>query len=222
MSTDQATKQYQKMTQTPVTKLLIKLSIPTIISMMITNFYNMADTAFVGKLGTSASGAVGIIFGFMAILQAVGFLFGQGAGSLMARSLGSKNKEEASKIGSTGVFLAFTTSIIVALICFIFLDKLVYALGSTTTIAPYAKNYAKFILLSAPFIVTSFTMNNLLRYEGKAHVGTIGLGIGALLNIAGDPLFMFVRTIPSWNSRRAPRSLPSMARKFPRWKNCTS
>ena len=98
MSDNQANKQSIKMTQTPVTKLLATLSIPTIISMLVTNVYNMVDTAFVGKLGTSASGATGILFGFMAILQAVGFLFGQGAGSLMSRQLGSKNKEEAFKI----------------------------------------------------------------------------------------------------------------------------
>lgn len=192
MNSDKATKQFDKMTKTPITKLLIQLSIPTIISMMITNIYNMVDTAFVGKLGTSASGAVGIIFGFMAILQAVGFLFGQGAGSLMARSLGSKDREEASRIASTGAFCAFVMSIIVAIVCFIFIDTLVVVLGSTPTIAPYSKSYAQFILLSAPFIVTSFTLNNLLRYEGKAHLGTIGLGIGAVLNCLGDPLFMFV------------------------------
>lgn len=192
MSDSQANKQYIKMTQTPVTKLLATLSIPTIISMLVTNVYNMVDTAFVGKLGTSASGATGILFGFMAILQAVGFLFGQGAGSLMSRQLGSKNKEEASRIGSTGTFLAFSLSIIVAIICLIFIEPLVYMLGSTVTIAPYAMDYAKYILISAPFIVTSFTLNNLLRYEGKAYLGMIGLFVGALLNIGGDPLFMFV------------------------------
>lgn len=192
MSENKANKQFIKMTQTPVPKLLATLSVPTIISMLVTNVYNMVDTAFVGKLGTSASGAIGIIFGFMAILQAVGFLFGQGAGSLMSRQLGSKNKDEASRIGSTGAFLAFSLSIIVAIFCFIFLDKLVYRLGSTETIAPFAKDYAKYILLSAPFIVTSFTLNNLLRYEGKAYLGMIGLIIGAILNIGGDPLFMFV------------------------------
>lgn len=192
MTQDAATKQYNKMTKTPVPKLLATLSVPTIISMLVTNIYNMADTAFVGKLGTSASGAIGILFGFMAILQAVGFLFGQGAGSLMSRALGSKNKEEASRIGSTGAFLAFSISIIVATICFIFLEPLVYQLGSTETIAPYAMDYTRFILFSAPFIVTSFTLNNLLRYEGKAFLGMIGLTIGAILNIGGDPLFMFV------------------------------
>lgn len=183
--------QYIKMTKTPISSLIIKLSIPTIITMMITNIYNMVDQAFIGKLGTSASGAVGIVFGFMAILQAVGFLFGQGAGSMISRALGRKDKEEAGKIASTGFFLAFTISILVALVCLIFLDKLVILLGSTPTIAPYAKTYTTYILISAPFIVTSFTMNNFLRYEGRASLGMIGMLTGAVLNIGGDALFMF-------------------------------
>lgn len=183
--------QYNKMTKTPVPSLIVKLSIPTIISMMVTTIYNMVDQAFIGQLGTSASGAVGIVFGYMAILQAVGFFFGQGAGSTMSRALGRKDKVEANRIASTGFWSALSVSTLVAIISFIFLDKLVVALGSTPTIAPYAKTYITYILISAPFIVASFNMNNLLRYEGRASLGMVGLLTGAVLNIAGDPLFMF-------------------------------
>lgn len=183
--------QYNKMVNTPVTKLIITLSIPTILSMLVTNIYNMADTAFVGQLGTSASGAVGIVFGFMAILQAVGFMFGQGGGSILSRRLGARDVEGASKIASVSFFSAFILSGILAIVSFVGLDTVVMLLGSTETIAPYAKTYISYILLAAPFLVTSFTMNNILRYEGKAALGTVGMMTGAVLNIIGDPIFMF-------------------------------
>lgn len=183
--------QYTKMTQTPIPRLIIMLSIPTIISMMVTNVYNLVDTGFVGKLGTSASGAVGIVFGFMAILQAIGFLFGQGCGSILSRLLGKHDDKGASRAASTGLFFAVTLSLIAEIICFCFLDQLIKILGSTPTIAPYAKTYITYILIAAPFIVASFTMNNILRYEGKASMGMVGLLVGAVLNMIGDPILMF-------------------------------
>ena len=184
--------QYKKMTETPILPLLIKLSIPTVISMLVTNIYNLADTRFVGELGTSASGAVGIVFGYMAIIQAMGFMFGQGSGSIISRCLGAKKTDEASKTASTGFFAALVSGALIAALSFIYLEKLVRVLGSTETIAPYAKTYISYILAAAPFMTASFVLNNILRYEGKAALGMVGLLTGALLNIAGDPLFMFV------------------------------
>ena len=183
--------QFDKMTKTPVSRLIIKLSIPAIISMMVTNVYNLVDTAFVGQLGNSASGAVGIVFGFMAVLQAIGFMFGNGSGSIISRLLGAKNTEQASKIASTGFFFTLLFGAVVAIISAFVLKPLVMLLGSTETILPYAQTYISYILVAAPFITASFTMNNLLRYEGKATLGMIGLIVGAVLNIAGDPILMF-------------------------------
>ena len=179
------------MTQMPVSRLVITLSIPTIISMLITNIYNLVDTAFVGRLGNSASGAVGIVFGFMAVLQAVGFMFGNGAGSIISRLLGAKDGEEASKVASTAFFSSLVFGALVSVCCLFMIKPLVMLLGSTETIAPYAETYIRYILIASPFITASFTMNNLLRYEGKAMLGMIGLGVGAVLNIAGDPVLMF-------------------------------
>ena len=179
------------MTQMPVSRLVITLSIPTIISMLITNIYNLVDTAFVGRLGNSASGAVGIVFGFMAVLQAVGFMFGNGAGSIISRLLGAKDGEEASKVASTAFFSSLVFGALVSVCCLFMLKPLVMLLGSTETIAPFAETYIRYILIASPFITASFTMNNLLRYEGKAMLGMIGLGVGAVLNIAGDPVLMF-------------------------------
>lgn len=184
--------QYEKMTKTSIPALIVRLSIPTILSMLVTNIYNMADTAFVGQLGNSASGAVGIVFGFMAILQAVGFMFGQGSGSIIARLLGAQDKDSASVTASTGFFCAMSLGLLIEILGFLFLDPLVMALGSTETIAPYAKIYIAFILLAAPFMTASFVLNNILRYEGKAALGMIGLMTGGLLNMIGDPIFMFV------------------------------
>ena len=99
-------KQYRKMTEEPVCRLIMKLGLPTTISMLITNVYNMVDTWFVSRLGTSATGAVGIVFGLMAIIQAFGFMFGQGAGTNISRALGAHKKERARAFSATGFYLA--------------------------------------------------------------------------------------------------------------------
>lgn len=183
--------QFQKMTQTPVERLILTLSVPTIISMLITNIYNVVDTAFVGRLGTSASGAVGVVFGYMAIIQAFGFLFGQGSGSIISRLLGNRQVERATNTASTAFFSSLFAGLLLSLIGFFTIDSLVFWLGSTATIAPYAKTYISYILFAAPFMTTSFTMNNILRYEGKAALGMVGLLSGSVLNILGDYLLMF-------------------------------
>ena len=190
MSRDDA--QYKKMTETPVAALVVTLGIPTTISMLVTNIYNMADTAFVGTLGTSASGAIGVVFGYMTILQAVGFMFGQGSGTQIARLLGQRDQDAASRIASTGFFSALVVGLLVALGSFAALDPLLRLMGSSETILPFAREYCIYILLGAPFIVGSFVLNNILRYEGLAMKAMIGLVAGAVLNIAGDALLIFV------------------------------
>lgn len=185
-------KQFKIMTEKPVEKLLVSLSIPTILSMLVTTLYNIADTAFVGMLGTSQSGATGVVSGFMAILQAIAFMCGQGAGSIMSRRLGAKDNDGANKYASTGFFMSFSLGLIIAVLSFVFMTPLLRILGSTDTIAPYARTYLNYILISAPFFTSSFTMNNLLRYEGKAKLGTVALVSGAFLNVGGDALLICV------------------------------
>ena len=182
--------QYRKMTETPVAKLIGTLAIPTILTMLVSNIYNLVDTAFVGLWGNSASGAVGVVFGFMAILQAVGYMFGQGAGSLAARKLGARDIRAASVISSTGFFSALIIGAVLEVVCLFLLRPLVFFLGSTATIAPYAETYIFYILLAAPFTIAGFTLNIILRYEGKAFYGMIGLVTGAVLNIGGDAVLM--------------------------------
>lgn len=186
------TDQYKKMTETPVSKLIIMLGIPTTISMLVTNIYNMADTYFVGRIGTSASGAVGIVFGLMAIIQAFGFMFGHGAGSIISRRLGAKDTESASRFASTSFAYSLLAGVVIMILGLIFLNPLMRLLGSTDTILPYARTYAIFILLAAPFMASSCVMNNILRYEGRAAFAMVGLTTGSILNIFGDWLLMVI------------------------------
>lgn len=175
----------------PVSKLIISLGIPSTLTMLITNIYNMADTYFVGQIGTSASGAVGIVFGVMAILQAIGFLFGHGAGSIISRLLGGGDEQRADRISSISLFCAFVGGMAVSVPGFVFIKPIMHFMGSTETIYPYAVQYASCIFVAAPFIVASFAMNNILRYQGNASLGLVGIGTGAVLNIALDPILMF-------------------------------
>ncbi len=186
----QENEQYKKMTETPISRLIIMLGIPTTISMLVTNIYNMADTYFVGRLGTSASGAIGVVFGLMAIIQAFGFMFGHGAGSIISRRLGARDVESASRFASTSFFSSLAAGGAITLFGFLFLEPLVRLLGSTDTILPYAKTYAGFILAAAPFMASSCVLNNILRYEGRAAIAMVGLTTGSVLNIFGDWLLM--------------------------------
>lgn len=181
---------YKKMTEVPVSKLVVSLGIPTTISMLITSLYNMADTYFVGSIGTSASGAVGVMFGLMAIIQAIGFMFGHGAGSIIARKLGERKQEYATTIASTSFFSALIVGGLITILGVTFCEPFLRLLGSTETILPYAKSYGSYILFAAPIMAASCVLNNILRYEGRAFFAMIGLTSGGILNIFGDWLLM--------------------------------
>jgi putative MATE family efflux protein len=182
--------QFARMTEEPVSRLIPELGLPTTVSMLVTNIYNMADTWFVGQINTSASGATGVVFGLMAIIQAFGFLFGHGSGSNASRHLGAQNVDRARNFSATGFWCAFAAGISISVLGLIYLTPLCRLLGSTHTILPYARTYAFYILLAAPAMATSCVMNNILRYEGHATFAMIGLTAGGLLNIFGDALFM--------------------------------
>lgn len=187
---DAADKQFRMMTETSIPFLVTKLGIPTTISMLISNIYNMADTYFVGREGTSASGAIGIVFGLMAIIQAFGFMLGHGAGAIIANKLGARDYQSASRFASISFFMSLAVGSLITISGFIFLNPLLYLLGSTSTILPFARTYAVFILLGAPFLCASCVLNNILRYEGRAFFAMIGLSLGGILNIFGDWYFM--------------------------------
>ncbi len=183
--------QYQKMLSAPVPKLVISLAVPTMVSMLVTSIYNVADAYFVSKLGTYASGAVGIVFSLMAMIQAIGFTVGMGAGSAISRLLGKRETDKAQKIASSAFALSILSGGAFCIFGVFFLEKLMVWLGATESILPYAKEYARYILYVAPVMTASFVLNNLLRAEGKTKLSMIGILGGSILNIALDPLFIF-------------------------------
>ena len=188
MSADELNiQQYKKMTETPIPKLILGLAAPTILSMLITSIYNLADTFFVGQISTSASGAVGIVSSLMAIIQALGFTLGHGSGTIISRSLGSRNTDAATRFASTSFFTALAAGVVLAVVGLATLPSFMMLLGSTETILPHACAYARPILIAAPLMISSLVMNNILRYEGKANFAMIGLVTGGVLNIVLTP-----------------------------------
>ena len=178
------------MTEDSVWKLVIILGIPTTISMLITNIYNMADTYFVSTLGEAQGGAPGVVFSIMALLQAFGFMFGHGAGSHVSRLLGAKNEAQAGRFASTSLLLSTASGIVIMIFGLIFLEPLMLFLGSNDDILPHAMNYARWIFIGAPALTASCVFNNVLRYEGKAVFAMIGLTSGGILNILLDYIFI--------------------------------
>lgn len=189
MKEDEA-RQYKKMILTPPGRLVFTLAVPTVISMLITMVYNLADAYFVGKINTSASAAIGIVMSVQAVFQAFGFMFGQGSGSKISRLLAAGKKNEADKTLTIGFSASLISGIILTLMGFVFLDALINSMA-TPTIFPYAKTYATYVLVSGPALAVSCVLNNVLRYEGRAFFAMFGLVSGGLLNILLDPILMF-------------------------------
>ena len=189
---DKHEQKFIQMTQEPVEPLICRLAVPCIISMLVTSFYNMADTFFVGMLkSNAATGAVGVVFSMMAIIQAVGFFYGQGSGNYISRCLGEKRYEEAARMAATGFYAALGTGALICVVGLVFLDDLAYLLGSTETILPYTRDYLSVILLGAPWMTASLVLNNQLRFQGGATYAMVGITTGAVLNIILDPIMIF-------------------------------
>ncbi|WP_278841922.1 MATE family efflux transporter [Holdemania filiformis] len=183
---------YKTMTEKPVSSLICRLAVPTIISMLVTSFYNMADTFFVARIGTSATAAVGVSFALMAIIQAFGFFCGHGSGNYISRKMGQHRFDEAQQMAATGFFTALALGTVIFLLGEILIDPLCRILGATETILPYARQYLRLILIGAPYMTASLVLNNQLRFQSSAFYAMIGIASGAVLNIGLDPLFIFV------------------------------
>lgn len=182
---------FDEMINEPVHGLIIRLAIPTIISTLITSIYNMADTFFVSQINTSASAAVGIIYALSAIIQAFAFMIGMGSGNNIARLLGQKKNERAAYFASVAYFTELIVGTLLAVIGLANLESLVYLLGATDTIAPYAMDYARYILLAAPFMMCSLGMNNMMRFQGNSMFSMLGIASGGILNLILDPIFIY-------------------------------
>lgn len=184
-------RKFTLMTTHPVSRLVLRLAVPSIITMMISAIYNMSDTFYVAGIDVQSPAAVGVVFSYMAFIQAIAFFFGQGSANYISRALGAKNREGAVMIASTGFFTALFTGVVIAVTGFIFMDDILFTLGSTQTILPYARAYFRYILIGTPFIMSSFVMNNQMRFQGNAFVSMLGITAGAILNIILDPIFIF-------------------------------
>ena len=187
-------KQAQKrllMLDTPVHRLIPKMALPTVIAMLITSVYSVADTYFVSFLGTSATAAVGVNSSIDNAIMMAGSFLAIGANSYISRLLGAKNEKKASGTLSTAFFCAILFGIAVAVLGLIYKKPLVVFLGAPESAVSYAMDYAQYILLAAPFMTASFVLNHCLRSEGSPFYSMVGMGIGGILNIILDPIFIF-------------------------------
>lgn len=183
---------YREMTETPVRRLVLRLAVPTMLNMMVTSFYNVVDAAFVGHLSTEAMAGVGVSFAYMLAVNALGFFFGHGSGNYISRELGARRRATAATMAAVGFFTPFFLSLVAVLVALPNLATLARLLGATPSVVPYATEYLRYIILATPFMMTSLTLNNQLRLQGNARLGTIGLVSGAVLNIGFDALFIVV------------------------------
>ena len=182
---------YEFLTQAPVSRVILTMAVPTIVSMLVTCFYVIVDTYFVGQLNTQSTAAVGIVFPLMSLIQAIGSFFGHGSGAYMSRELGARRTDNASSMATTGLVYALLTGILIAVVALLFLRPLSLVLGSTATSLPYTEQYMAIILLGTPFQIASFTLNSQLRMQGNARYAMWGIISGALLNVVLDPILIF-------------------------------
>lgn len=191
MNAELQAQKFTHMTTDPIEQLVCRMALPSVISMLISAFYNLADTFFIGKISTEATAAIGVVFAYMVLIQAVSFFFGHGSGNYISRALGRRDTGNAEKMAATGFFSAVFFGAALILPGLLLMEPFLRLLGATDTILPEAKNYFLYILLSAPFLMGSLVLNNQMRLQGNARLGMIGITAGALLNVALDPLLIF-------------------------------
>lgn len=180
------------MTATPVRRLVLRLAVPTTLSMMATAFYNVVDAAFIGHLSTEATAGIGIAFAYMTVVQALGFFFGHGSGNYISRQLGARRPDHAAQMAAVGFFTPLLIGLALALVFGFRLERLASLLGATPEVVPATADYLRYIVLATPFTMSSFTLNNQLRLQGNARFAMVGIVAGALLNIGLDALFIVV------------------------------
>ena len=182
---------YREMVESPVEPLILRMAIPSVISLLITSVYNLADTYFVGRLGTSATGAVGIVYPLMTLNLALGLMFGKGTGTLMGRQLGSREIRKAEQTAAQGLVSVLCLLSVLMALGLIFIHPLVELLGATDSMRGFTVIYARYILISMPFKAAATSLSCILRFQGFAKRSMYGLASGAVLNILLDPLLMF-------------------------------
>lgn len=182
---------YEFLTQAPVSRVILTMAVPTIVSMLVTCLYTIVDTYFVGQLNTQSTAAVGIVFSLMCLIQAIGSFFGHGSGSYMSRELGARRIDNAASMAATGFVYAIVMGVAIAAVGLMSLRTLSLWLGSTATVLPYTEQYMAIILIGTPFQIASFTLNSQLRMQGNTRHAMWGIVSGAVLNVLLDPLLIF-------------------------------
>ena len=181
----------QMMLNDPISRVIPKMAIPTIVAFLINSIYSLADTYFVASIGTEATAAVSVNASLDQLIMMAGSLLAIGANSYIARLLGEGKEKKASTVLSSAFFIAFGLGLALTLIGITFMTPMVRLLGATPTCEQYAIEYATYVLLAAPFMASSFVMNQCLRSEGSATLSMIGMGFGGILNCVLDPIFIF-------------------------------
>ena len=174
-----------------VGKVVCKMAVPTIVAFIISSIYSLADTYFVSGLGTDATAAVSVNASLDQLIMMCGSMLAVGANSYIARLLGQNNDQKASKVLSTAFILAATIGLTLTVLGSIFMTPMMRLLGATDTCLQYSMDYASYVLLAAPFMATSFVMNQCLRSEGSATLSMVGMGFGGILNCFLDPVFIY-------------------------------
>ncbi|MDL2225727.1 MATE family efflux transporter [Eubacteriales bacterium OttesenSCG-928-M02] len=182
---------YHALTHAPLPRLILRLALPTILSSMISSIHSMINTYFVGSLGTSATAAVGVSSALMLMITAIGYTMGSGAGNFISRLLGQKDREHASKVLATGFVTALFSGVVILFVGILWIDPLVWALGSTQTIFPYAKEYVFFMLLGAPAMTGCYVLESAMRFQGSTFFAMLGLSAGAVINTILDPILIY-------------------------------
>lgn len=185
-------KKMELLGSTSIPKALLAMGIPTMIGMLVNAFYNLVDAYFVGGLGESQMGAISVVYPLGQVVVGLGLLFGNGAASYISRLLGRGDKENADKVASTALYSSIFVGAVIIIISMVFLHPILKLLGATDSILPYAATYAGIYIVSCIFNVFNVTMNNIVTSEGAAKTTMCALLIGAVLNIALDPLFIYV------------------------------
>ena len=175
----------------PISRVIPKMAIPTIVAFLINSIYSLADTYFVSSLGTNATAAVSVNASLDQMIMMCGSMLAMGANSYIARLLGEGDEKKASQVLSTSFFTAFAIGAVLLIVGNLFMVPMVRLLGATPTCEQYSIDYATYILLAAPFMACNFVMNQCLRSEGSATLSMVGMGFGGILNIILDPIFIF-------------------------------
>ena len=175
----------------PIHRIIPKMAVPTIVAFLITSIYSLADTYFVSSLGTNATAAVSVNASLDQLIMMCGSMLAMGANSFIARLLGKGDDRKASQVLSTAFFSAFAVGTALLVFGSIFMVPMVRLLGATPTCEQYSIDYARYVLLAAPFMASNFVMNQCLRSEGSATLSMIGMGFGGILNCILDPIFIF-------------------------------